>query len=127
MPVTNAIKRGFAEIVFLLNKTRELSPPGEPLLDAPTRAVFEREAARANVVVENGAGGTTLIAARAASLVVSVESDAFFVNRWYAPSAAIAFHRACWPRTSPQIGTLKLAPVAKAFNKNQALAHMASV
>jgi hypothetical protein len=78
MQRASLVEQFWSDVRFALNKQKLLDPPDEPLLDAPTRRAFERRLQGTKVYVEYGSGGATLLAARQAELVVSVESDGYY-------------------------------------------------
>lgn len=78
MRLTEELKRLRSDIAFALNKKRLLAPPDAPLFDAETLACFEKHVRGAEIYVEFGSGGATLIAAQHAPLVISVESDRYY-------------------------------------------------
>jgi hypothetical protein len=73
--VAEEAKRLWRDVKFNLARKRLLAPPGAPHFDVETHDCFTRLIERADVYVEYGSGGATLLAADHASLVVSVESD----------------------------------------------------
>lgn len=68
------------ELSFAAKKKSLLGPPGEPLFDAETLALYNALIAdpSTRTYVEFGSGGATLIAARNVEFLVSVESDPYY-------------------------------------------------